>query len=124
MATRVKIRDADSRMVKDKAVYVAFGLTRDGQREGLGLWIAESGRGHKTVRGIVLPDHGARFRLSVMNEPTNIRHCRSDQWRAMAHHAGHPDRGRGRAERLPGSHHGRLPAGHGPARGSARSGLD
>ena len=29
-ALRVKIRDADSRMVKNKAVYVALGVTRDG----------------------------------------------------------------------------------------------
>ena len=37
-ALRVKIRDADSRMVKNKAVYVALGITRDGLRKGLGLW--------------------------------------------------------------------------------------
>lgn len=36
MATRVKIRDADSRTVKNKAVYVALGVTRDGLREVLG----------------------------------------------------------------------------------------
>lgn len=57
MATRVKIRDADSRMVKNKAVYVAPGVTRDGLREVLGLWIAEN--------------EGARFWLSVMNELRN-----------------------------------------------------
>jgi len=33
----VKIRDADSRMVKNKAVYVALGVSRDGVREVLGL---------------------------------------------------------------------------------------
>jgi putative transposase len=66
-ALRVKIRDADSRSVKNKAVYVALGVTRDGSREVLGLWIAESWRGHKTVRGTVLPDNGAKFWLSVMN---------------------------------------------------------
>jgi putative transposase len=32
----VKIRDADSRMVKNKAVYIALGVTRDGEREVLG----------------------------------------------------------------------------------------
>ena len=37
-ALRVKIRDADSRMVKNKAVYVALGVSRDGVREVLGLW--------------------------------------------------------------------------------------
>ena len=31
-ALRVKIRDGDSRMVKNKAVYVALGITRDGVR--------------------------------------------------------------------------------------------
>jgi putative transposase len=41
-ALRVKIRDADSRMVKNKAIYVALGVTRDGVREVLGLWIAEN----------------------------------------------------------------------------------
>ena len=41
-ALRVKIRDADSRMVKNKAVYIALGVTRDGEREVLGLWIADN----------------------------------------------------------------------------------
>lgn len=56
-ALRVKIRDADSRMVKNKAVYIALGVTRDGLREVLGLWIAEN--------------EGAKFWLSVMNELKN-----------------------------------------------------
>ena len=56
-ALRVKIRDADSRSVKNKAVYVALGVSRDGQREVLGLWIAEN--------------EGAKFWLSVMNEMKN-----------------------------------------------------
>ncbi|WP_190305594.1 IS256 family transposase [Roseicitreum antarcticum] len=56
-ALRVKIRDADSRMVKNKAVYVALGVSRDGVREVLGLWIAEN--------------EGAKFWLSVMNELKN-----------------------------------------------------
>jgi len=56
-ALRVKIRDADSRTVKNKAVYVALGVTRDGQREVLGLWLAEN--------------EGAKFWLSVMNELKN-----------------------------------------------------
>ncbi len=56
-ALRVKIRDADSRMVKNKAVYVALGVTRDGVREVLGLWIADN--------------EGAKFWLSVMNELRN-----------------------------------------------------
>ena len=37
-ALRVKIRDAESGMVKNKAVYVALGVTREGEREVLGLW--------------------------------------------------------------------------------------
>lgn len=56
-ALRVKIRDADSRSVKNKAVYLALGISRDGQREVLGLWIAEN--------------EGAKFWLSVMNEMKN-----------------------------------------------------
>ena len=68
-ALRAKIRDADSRTVKSEplsaigsspmanAVYVALGVTRDGQREVLGLWIAEN--------------EGAKFWLSVMNELKN-----------------------------------------------------
>ena len=53
----VKIRDADSRMVKNKAVYVALGVSRDGAHEVLGLWIADS--------------EGAKFWLSVMNALKN-----------------------------------------------------
>jgi putative transposase len=56
-ALRVKIRDADSRTVKNKAVYVALGVSREGLREVLGLWIAEQ--------------EGAKFWLAVMNELRN-----------------------------------------------------
>ena len=56
-ALRVKIRDADSRMVKNKAVYVALGVSRDGVHEVLGLWIADN--------------EGAKFWLSVMTELKN-----------------------------------------------------
>ena len=56
-ALRVKIRDADSRSVKNKAVYIALGVTRDGLREVLGFWIAEN--------------EGAKFWLAVMNELKN-----------------------------------------------------
>ena len=66
-ALRVKIRDADSRMVKNKAVYIALGVIRDGLREVLGLWIAESWRGHKTVQWTVLPDNGRQV-LAVGDE--------------------------------------------------------
>ena len=41
-ALRVKIRDAESRHVKNKAVYVALGVTPEGKLEVLGLWIANS----------------------------------------------------------------------------------
>ena len=43
------------------AVYIALGILPDGTREILGLRIEQSGRGHKTVWGTVLPDHGAKF---------------------------------------------------------------
>ncbi|WP_420873517.1 transposase [Paracoccus yeei] len=45
-ALRVKIRDADSRMVKNKAVYIALGVTREGRR----FWAC----GSPTTRGQVL----------------------------------------------------------------------
>lgn len=56
-ALRVQIRDADSRMVRNKAVYIALGVTREGEREVLGLWIADT--------------EGAKFWLSVMTELRN-----------------------------------------------------
>ena len=56
-ALRVKIRDAESRQVKNKAVYVALGVTPEGEREVLGLWIANN--------------EGAKFWLSVMNNLKN-----------------------------------------------------
>ena len=58
-ALRVKIRDAESRQVKNKAVYVALGVTPEGEREVLGLWIANN--------------EGAKFWLSVMNNLCNRR---------------------------------------------------
>ena len=48
---------ADSRQVQNKAVYVALGVSRDGTREVLGLWLAGN--------------EGAKFWLSVMNELKN-----------------------------------------------------
>jgi len=56
-ALRVKIRDAESRQVKNKAVYVALGVNAEGEREVLGLWIAAN--------------EGAKFWLSVMNNLRN-----------------------------------------------------
>ena len=56
-ALRVKIRDTESRQVKNKAVYVALGVTPEGEREVLGLWIANN--------------EGAKFWLSMMNNLRN-----------------------------------------------------
>jgi transposase-like protein len=47
----------ESRQVKNKAVYVALGVTPEGEREVLGLWIANN--------------EGAKFWLSVMNNLRN-----------------------------------------------------
>jgi putative transposase len=51
-ALRVKIRDEGT--VKNKAVYLALGIQRDGTKEVLGLWIQQT--------------KGAKFWLAVMNE--------------------------------------------------------
>ena len=56
-ALRVKIRDADSRQFKNMAVYVALGVTPEGEREVLGLWVAAN--------------EGAKFWLSIMNNLKN-----------------------------------------------------
>lgn len=53
----MKVRDADSRMVRDKAVYIALGVARDGECEVLDLWASDN--------------EGAKFWLSVMNELRN-----------------------------------------------------
>ena len=55
--TAGEIRDKDSRIVKNKAVYLALGITGEGEREVLVLWIAEN--------------EGAKFWLSVMTELRN-----------------------------------------------------
>ncbi len=54
-ALRVKIRDEGT--VKNKAVYLALAIQRDGTKDVLGLWIQQS--------------EGAKFWLAVMNE---LRH--------------------------------------------------
>ena len=51
-AVRVKIRDEG--LVRNKAVYLAIGVTCTGRKEVLGLWIEQT--------------EGAKFWLSVMNE--------------------------------------------------------
>ncbi len=54
-ALRVKIRDEGS--VRNKAIYLALGIQRDGTRDVLVLWIQQS--------------EGAKFWLGVMNELKN-----------------------------------------------------
>lgn len=41
-ALRVKIRHAESRQVKNKAVYIVLDVTPEGERKVLGLWIANN----------------------------------------------------------------------------------
>jgi putative transposase len=55
-ALRVKIRD-EGGTVRNKAVYVALGLTMEGEKQVLGLWIEQT--------------EGAKFWLKVMNELRN-----------------------------------------------------
>lgn len=54
-AMRVKIRDEGS--VKNKAVYLALGMTAEGIKEVLGIWVEQN--------------EGAKFWLKVMNELRN-----------------------------------------------------
>ena len=74
-ALRVKIRDAESRQVKNKAVYVALGVTPEGEREVLGLVDRQQRRGQILALGDEQPAQPRRRR--------------------------HPDRRRGRPQRLP-----------------------
>ncbi len=54
-ALRVKVRDRGH--VVSKAVYLAIGVTMEGQKEALGLWLARS--------------EGAKFRLQIITELKN-----------------------------------------------------
>ena len=82
----MKIRDKDSRIVKNKAVYLALGITAEGQREVLGLWIADSGRDQDLIQWIKSP----RPRREVLA---------GDHERAPEPRRGrHPDSGGGWAE--------------------------
>jgi transposase-like protein len=54
-ALRVKIRDEG--MVRNKAVYLALGMTAEGSKEVLGIWVEQN--------------EGAKFWLKVMNELRN-----------------------------------------------------
>src|ERR1700732_3749598 len=51
-ALRVRIRDEGT--VRNKALYLALGIQRDGTKEVLGIWIQQS--------------EGAKFWLGIMNE--------------------------------------------------------
>lgn len=51
------VRSRDSGSIQNKSVYLALGVNTDGEKELLGLWIAQS--------------EGAKFWLSVMNELKN-----------------------------------------------------
>jgi putative transposase len=55
-ALRVKIRD-EGGTVRNKAIYVALGLTMEGEKQVLGLWIEQT--------------EGAKFWLKVLNELKN-----------------------------------------------------
>lgn len=77
-ALRVKIRDTESRTVKNKAVYVALGVSRDGRREVLGLCPATPIRINAVVpeaeRGGALT--GLRLDgLHVLPGPGQVPHC-------------------------------------------------
>lgn len=56
-ALRAKIRDTESRQVKNKAACVNLGVTLEDEQEVLDLWIANN--------------VGAKCSLSVMNNPRN-----------------------------------------------------
>jgi len=59
-ALRVKVRDEGT--VKNKAIYLALGVRRDGTRDVLGLWIEQT--------------EGAKFWLRVVND-LKLRGCRT-----------------------------------------------
>jgi len=48
------VRSRDSGCIQNKSVYLVLGVNTNGEKELLGLWIAQT--------------EGAKFRLSVMNE--------------------------------------------------------
>ena len=75
-AVRVKMRDEG--VVRNKAVYLAIGVTCAGRKEVLGMWIERDGGGE------VLAGRPERDQVS------------GDK--------GYSDRGRGRTDRVPGGH--------------------
>jgi len=59
----INCRAVESRQVKNKAVYVALGVTPEGEREVLGLWIAANAPlGHfaNALPGSAVPNSGSR----------------------------------------------------------------
>lgn len=86
-ALRGKIRDADSRMVKNRAAYVALGVTRPARGSGP-VDCRELG-GSENDPG----DRFPRQRRQVL--------AVADERAEEPGHAGYPDRGRRRAEGLP-----------------------
>ena len=76
-AIHVKVRDGQ---VTNRPVYVAIGVSVNGERDILGLWAGDGGE-------------GAKFRLSVLTEIKNrggrLHHCqRRAQGLARGHHHG------------------------------------
>ena len=51
------VRSRDSGSIQNKSIYPVLGVNTDGEKELLGLWIVQT--------------EGAKFWLSVMNEPKN-----------------------------------------------------
>jgi hypothetical protein len=62
------IRGTDSRMARYKAVCIALGVTRDGEREILGQVGSENCPGNSFSDARTADKEGAKFWLSVMNE--------------------------------------------------------
>ena len=85
-ALRVKIRDEGS--VRNKAVYLALGIQRDGTKDVLGMWIQQS--------------EGAKFWLGGGERAQKPRDPR------------YPDRGHRWVKRLPRGHYSRFPRDAGP----------
>jgi putative transposase len=81
----LKIRDGGS--IQRRALYLALGVTLDGDRDVLGMWFQET--------------EGAKFWMQVLTD-LNTRRPR------------HPDRVRRRAHRVPRGDRGDLPQDHGP----------
>lgn len=113
----VRHRGAAGASPMTNAVYVALGVTRDGEREVLGLWVADSWRGQETIRGIVSSDNGRQV-LAVGDDraaqPNRRENDPQHRLLILLIRPGHPDRRGGRAEGLSRGDHRGLPRDHGP----------